>query len=74
MAQVRHKFYIAVWLLYVTIVGLSTLVAIIRYAVGEEGTLHHIISMVSNHLVLVNLLLADWTNFFKVLYFKFDSS
>ena len=53
MAQVRHTFYIAMWLLYVAIVGLSTLVAIIRYAVGEEGSLHHFISMVSNHLVLV---------------------
>ena len=53
MAQIRHKFYVAMWLLYVAIVGLSTLVAIIRYAIGEEGSLHHFISMVSNHLVLV---------------------
>lgn len=53
VAQMRHKFYRAMWLLYMAIVGVSTLVAVTRYAVGDDGSLHHLISMTSNHLVLV---------------------
>ena len=57
----RRRFYQCMWLLYVTIVGLSALVASLRFAMGEDGTLHHFISTTSNHLVLVtshNMLLA----------------
>lgn len=50
----RHKFYMVMWLLYMAIVGLSVLVATLRYAVGDDGSLHHFISMTSNHLVLVD--------------------
>ncbi len=49
----RRRFYMTMWLLYIAIVGLSTLVAAIRYAIGDDGSLHHFISMTSNHLVLV---------------------
>ena len=52
----RCKFYLIMWLLYMAIVGISTLVAIIRYAIGDDGSLHHFISMTSNHLVLVSCL------------------
>ena len=62
MAEVRNKFYVAMWLLYIAIVGLSILVAVIRYAVGKEGSLHHFISMISNHLVLVSDLLHGWSD------------
>ena len=49
----RHKFYMVMWLLYMAIVGLSILVATVRHAIGDDGSLHHFISMTSNHLVLV---------------------
>ena len=49
----RRQFYMTMWLLYIAIVGLSTLVAAVRYAIGDDGSLHHFISMTSNHLVLV---------------------
>lgn len=52
-AQVRRRFYVVMWIIYVSIVGLSTLVAIIRFAMGEDGSLHHFISTTSNYLVLV---------------------
>ena len=49
----RRKFFMRMWLLYMAIVGISTIVAVIRYAIGDDGSLHHFISMTSNHLVLV---------------------
>ena len=49
----RRSFYMVMWLLYMAIVGLSILVATVRYAIGDDGSLHHFISMTSNHLVLV---------------------
>lgn len=52
--QVRRRFYICMWLVYCGIVGISTLVAAIRFLLGEDGTLHHFISTTSNHLVLVS--------------------
>ena len=54
VARMRRKYYLIMWLLYMAIVGISTLVAIIRYAIGDDGSLHHFISMTSNHLVLVS--------------------
>ncbi len=53
MARMRRQFYMTMWLLYIAIVGVSTLVAATRYAIGDDGSLHHFISMTSNHLVLV---------------------
>ena len=53
VAKMRRKFYMAMWLLYMAIVGLSILVATVRYGIGDDGSLHHFISMTSNHLVLV---------------------
>lgn len=49
----RRRFYQVMWVTYVSIVGLSTLVAALRFVTGEDGTLHHFISTTSNHLVLV---------------------
>lgn len=54
VARMRRKYYLIMWLLYMAIVGISTLVAIIRYAIGDDGSLHHFISMTSSHLVLVS--------------------
>lgn len=54
VGRMRRRSYQTMWLLYVAIVGISTLVAIIRYAIGDDGSLHHFISMTSNHLVLVS--------------------
>ncbi len=53
VARVRQRFYQVMWLTYVAIVGLSTLVASLRFAMGEDGSLHHFLSTTSSHLVLV---------------------
>ena len=54
IARVRRRFYICMWSAYCSIVGISTLVAIVRFLLGEDGSLHHFISTTSNHLVLVS--------------------
>ncbi len=54
ISRVRRRFYISMWSLYCSIVGISTLVAVVRFLLGEDGTLHHFISTTSNHLVLVS--------------------
>ena len=52
-ARVRQNFYICMWCLYCSVVGISTIVAVVRFVLGEDGSLHHFISTTSNHLVLV---------------------
>ena len=72
VAWMRRKFYMAMWLLYMAIVGISTLVAVIRYSIGDDGSLHHFISMTSNHLVLVS---PCWSNLHdKLQHFDMSSS
>ncbi|KAK9816875.1 hypothetical protein WJX72_006410 [[Myrmecia] bisecta] len=64
VAARRYHFFCCMWLIYVTIVGTSTLVAVVRFAMGEDGTLHHFIATTSNHLVLarISASLISWTS------------
>ena len=52
------------WSIYVTIVTISTTVACIRFALGDEGTLHNFITTTSNHLVVarISASLISWTS------------
>lgn len=46
-----------------SIVSTSVLVALIRFASGEDGSLHHFIATTSNHLVFarISASLISWT-------------
>ena len=55
MSVKRLAFLKQMFSIYIAIVGSSTLVAVIRFSLGEDGSLHHFIATTSNHLVLARI-------------------
>ena len=55
MTNKRLSFLKYMLAVYIAIIGGSTLVAMIRFSFGEDGSLHHFISTTSNHLVVARI-------------------
>lgn len=55
MTDTRLRFLKRMLAIYFAIVGGSTLIAVTRFSLGEDGSLHHFISTTSNHLVLARI-------------------
>ena len=55
MTNKRLTFLKHMLAIYVSIIGGSTLVAMIRFSLGEDGSLHQFISTTSNHLVVARI-------------------
>ena len=55
MTQVRVRFLKSMLMIYVSIVAVSTLVAIVRFSLLQHRILHQLIATISNHLVLARI-------------------
>ena len=55
MTNKRLSFLKHMLSVYIAIIGGSTLVAMVRFSLGEDGSLHHFISTTSNHLVVARI-------------------
>jgi hypothetical protein len=67
MTLKRLQFLKRMLAIYVSIIGGSTLVAVIRFSLNEDGSLHHFIATTSNHLVLarISASLLSWGGSFR---------
>lgn len=55
MTNKRLSFLKHMLSVYIAIIGGSTLVAMVRFSLGEDGSLHNFISTTSNHLVVARI-------------------
>jgi len=55
MTLKRLQFLKRMLAIYVSIICGSILIAIIRFSLNEDGSLHHFIATTSNHLVLARI-------------------